>query len=104
MDNIDLNILHFKICGDEIRTHADSVFIPVEVTDAEDRLSLRHDVVLKAVFYNELRKKDDWIDSLHKICQTRVLRFLKEHSQQPQINIDDKLALLFTDPKKLTSE
>lgn len=98
--NTEKNI-SFNVRGEDIRTHADSVFIPVDIFDAEGNFLLKHDVALRAEFYNELRTLEDWVDQLHKICGSRVVEFMKSQAQGAKIPIADKIVLFDAPPMKI---
>ena len=98
---MNLDELTFTICGDEARAYADTVFLPVDVSDKDGNHVLKHEVALKAEFYRELRALPDWIDQLHKICQSRVLTVLRARQQKTPINIQDKLELFDAPPRKI---
>jgi hypothetical protein len=95
--------ISFNVRGEDIRTHADSVFIPVDVYDG-DVFLLKHDVALRAEFYNELRTLEDWVDRLHEICAARVKEFMKSQEQTTKIPILDKLALFGAAPMKIVKQ
>lgn len=82
-----------NVRGEDIRTHADSVFIPVDIFDGEGNFLLKHDVALRTEFYNDLRTLEDWVEQLHKICGARVKELMKSQAQSAKIPIQDKMTL-----------
>ena len=96
--------ISFNVRGEDIRTHADSVFIPVDVFEGDGQFLFKHDVPLRAEFYHELRTLTDWVDQLHKICGARVREFMKAQEQTTKIPIVDKLALFDAPPMKIGNQ
>ncbi len=88
---IRIDDLQFSICGDEIREQGDSVFIPVEVLNAEGRAVFRHIACLRQSFYTDLRSLAEWKEQLHNICRARVIQAVRERQQQIKVPVEDKM-------------
>ncbi len=92
--------LSFSLCGDEIYSHRETVFIPVNVLHPDCTVLFKHVVALKATFYQELRQLPDWSQQLNSICRARLLEIIRLKTREPQIPVQDKMELFHEAPKR----
>ncbi len=77
---------------ESIQESGDSIIFPVRVYHKDGDLAFLKSVPIRADFYRDLKKTDDWKSALTKIFQQRVRDDLTARIQKVAVPIEDKIA------------
>ncbi len=95
------NDFSLVVDGEEIQQVGQTQLFPVRVFYKGEVFAFMKSVPLRAEFYAQLRKKDDWKECLMKILKNRVREDIVERIRSNHIDVDDKLELMTTSKDRI---